>query len=181
VVERSQRRLAVLNAVGGVAVLASYGLVFRLAPEARGALWGGVPEGMRALYTVNMLLAAAGYFPFTFLLLFRTSGAELARATGLPFSALHAFYALVLFPSALWLPLTAVLIRSPSPAVWTAVRADLLLVGIGSAGLLYALTRLALHRRGALAWLGVAGAVPFFVQTAILDALVWPAFYPAPV
>lgn len=178
--EPAQRKLALLNVVGGVAVLASYALALRVSPEVRAALWGGVPEGLRPLYTVNMLLAAAGYFPFTFLLVFRTTADQLDRAARLPCSALTGFYALVLLPSALWLPLTALLIQAPSPGLWLAVRVCLFLVGLGSAGLLYALLRLALHRRDRLAWVGVAGAVPFFVQTGVLDALIWPAYYPAP-
>jgi len=51
-----------------------------------------------------------------------------------------------------------------------------------AAGALALLVRTAQHgmRRGTLAgWLPFAGALPFFVQTGVLDALVWPAFYPA--
>jgi hypothetical protein len=169
-------RLAALNVAGGVAVLASYAWGVVLEPALRTGLWGGVPESLRGLYTVNMLLAAAGYFPFTFLLVFRAPPDAL-RDARVPPAAVFWLYALVLIPSALWLPLTARMIEAPSPALWLAIRAVLAAVGIGAAGLLVVLVRMARARGGALRWAAVAGAVPFFTQTAILDAIVWPAFW----
>ena len=66
-----RRSLLWLIAIGGSAVLASYLLV--LDPAVGGRLWGGLPEGrIRDLYTVNMLLAAIGFFPATWLLAFST-------------------------------------------------------------------------------------------------------------
>ncbi|RIK94813.1 MAG: hypothetical protein DCC71_23110 [Proteobacteria bacterium] len=170
-------RLAVLNVLGGLAVLGSYAWGVALAPALRTGLWGGVPEELRGLYTVNMLLAAAGYFPFTWLLLFRMPPERLRSDAGVSPRAVFALYALVLIPSALWLPLTAQMIEAPSPALWIAIRAVLAAVGVGAAGLLLVLVRLARARGGALRWAAVAGALPFFTQTAILDAIVWPAYW----
>lgn len=174
---RETLALIALNVFGGAAVLASYAWGVALSPALRTGLWGGVPESLRGLYTVNMLLAAAGYFPFTFLLAFRSPPDRLRAETGVGHGALLGLYALVLIPSALWLPLTARMIEAPADALWLAIRGVLLLVGIGSLGLLVVLVRIARSRGGALAWAAVAGAVPFFTQTAILDALVWPAFW----
>ena len=56
------RRLALLNLVGGSAVLASYAWGFAERGETVGELWGGIPESLRPFYTLNMLLAAGGYF-----------------------------------------------------------------------------------------------------------------------
>jgi hypothetical protein len=175
--QRNAVRLALLNVAGGLAVLGSYVWGFALAPELRTGLWGGVPESLRGLYTINMLLAAAGYFPFTWLLVFRSPPATLREDAGVSPGAILALYALVLIPSALWLPLTAQMIQAPSAALWIAIRAVLLLVGIGAGCLLVVLLRLARARGGALRWSAVAGALPFFTQTAILDALVWPAYW----
>jgi hypothetical protein len=172
-----QKSLALLNVVGGVLVLASYWLAFGGTPELRAGLWGGVPEGLRPLYTVNMLLAAAGYFPFTWLLVFRTRPEE-GLPGGRPYRLLHGLYALVLLPSALWLPLTARMLTTPSGSLWAAIRVDLALVGIGASGLLVVLLALARRRRDALGWVAFAGSVPFWLQTAVLDALVWPAYFP---
>lgn len=168
-----------INFAGGSAVLASY--VYGLAsnPLARGAIWGGVPDSLRPLYTVSMLLAAAGYFAFTYFVLFRLDPVELRIAGRLRYRALCVLYALILVPSALWMPLTFAMIASPSGALWLAIRLVLATVGIGSAGLLACLGAIrAPESRGARA-LAIAGGAAFCFQTAVLDALVWPAFFPS--
>jgi len=172
-----QRSLAALNAVGGALVLASYWLAFGGTPELRAGLWGGVPEALRPLYTTNMLLAAAGYFPFTWLLVFRTRPED-GLPGGRPYRLLHLLYGLILLPSALWLPLTARMLAAPSAGLWAAIRIDLALVGLGATGLLVVLAALALRRRDALGWAALAGILPFWLQTAVLDAIVWPAYFP---
>lgn len=169
--------LAALNALGGMAVLASYadGLA---RPGAAAALWGGIPEGLRPLYTVSMLLAAAGYFPMTGAVLFGIDAARARVAGRFGYGLFVLLYALILIPSALWMPLTFEMVAAPSPLLWAAIRACLALVGLGSLGVLAAL---ALTRPGpppALRTLALAGAAAFCVQTAVLDALVWPAFFP---
>jgi hypothetical protein len=173
-----KKPLAVLNVVGGLAVLGSYVLAFAYSAAVREGLWGGVPDALRPLYTVSMLLAAVGYFPFTWLFVFGRPAYEAAKAPGHDRTMLG-IYALVLVPSSLWLPMTAWLIEAPSALLFWAVRLVLFLV---AAGALAIVVRTAQHgwRRGTLAgWLPFAGAVPFFFQTGVLDALVWPYFYPA--
>jgi hypothetical protein len=100
-----------------------------------------------------------------------------------PIARLHALYALVLIPSAMWLPLTAQMIESPSWPMWIVVRAVLFAVGAGALGLVlttFQMLRDASHPASRmLRVLAFLGTIPFFVQTGILDALIWPAFYPA--
>lgn len=171
------RRLALLNVAGGIAVLASYAWGVALAPALRTGLWGGVPEALRGVYTVNMLLAAAGYFPFAFLLVFRAPRDRLRAEARVGPGVVLALFGLVLIPSALWLPLTARMLDAPSDATWLAIRGVLFAVGAGSTGLLVLLARIARARGGALARGALLGAVPFWTQTAVLDALVWPAYW----
>jgi hypothetical protein len=170
--------LLLLNVLGGIAVLGSYGAAFTGSPDFKDGLWGGVPESLRSLYTVNMLLAAAGYFPFTWLFVRATTPAEFRATTGLPYALLFALYALVLIPSALWLPMTGRMIAAPDAGLWFAIRLVLAAVGIGATGLLLLAFGYALKRRDATSWAAAIGTLPFFLQTAILDALVWPAYYP---
>jgi hypothetical protein len=168
----------ILNLVGGIAVLASYAWGLSSRPDAGAALWAGVPENWRPLYTVNMFLAAAGYFAFTPWFL-AASGRSGARFFGsVSFGAVNALYAGVLFPSALWLPLTLIMVDAPGPWIWWAIRLDLFAVGLGSLGLLAAVatSQSAGPRRWRAA--AIAGLLPFCLQTAVLDALVWPWFYP---
>lgn len=173
-----KKPLAILNVVGGLAVLGSYVLAFACSPAVRDGLWGGVPEALRPLYTVSMLLAAAGYFPFTWLFVFGTP-AYAAAAEPDHDRAMLAIYALVLVPSALWLPMTAWLIEAPSTLLFWAVRLVLFSVAAGALAIAVRAAQHGWSRRTLASWLPFAGAVPFFFQTAVLDAVVWPLFYPA--
>lgn len=173
----SRRSLLWLNVLGGSAVLGSYAWGLGGHPELRGALWGGVPEALRPLYTASMLLAAAGYFAFSFYVFFRLAP-ERVSVGRLGFGVFHALYALILLPSALWLPLTLVMLESPSDARWLAVRAVLALVAVGSLGLVAALALARPAPARVARAVALAGALAFSFQTALLDALVWPAYFP---
>ena len=169
-------QLIALNVLGGLAVLGSYAHGFSH-PDV-GAFWGGVPEGLRPVYTISMLGAALGYFPMTAYILLRLDP-ERTRVGRFGYGIFLVLYALVLIPSALWMPLTFVMIGEPSAVLWLAIRADLALVALGSSGLVASLLVAQPRERGLFWALAVGGAILFFNQTAILDAIVWPAFYPA--
>jgi hypothetical protein len=155
-----------INVTGGIAVLGSYALWLGNPSNDAGALWGSIAGPGRTLYTVSMLLAAAGYFAFaTYVLRLDPERPAFAWITTL--------FTLILFPSALWMPLTCEYLDTPGPALWWAMRATLAVVGLASLGLVVALRRLA-RTDGGHARLAVAGAAAFTFQTLVLDALVWP-------
>jgi hypothetical protein len=169
--------LLLLNAIGGICVLGSY-LLWIGAREAPGAaLWGGVPESWRGLYSVSMFGAAAGYFAFTSLFLFATP-IESARIHGLPAGpTLLLLYALMLFASALWMPLSFEYLAHPSLAAWCAVRFVLAVVALASLALIAAAASIDPVASPTHRAIAVAGACAFAFQTAVLDALVWPAYF----
>jgi hypothetical protein len=171
------RRLVWLNALGGSAVLASYAWGFLGRPEQMGALWGGIPEAARSLYTANMLLAAAGYFLFTPFIAFRLPPEQTVLAAGFGYGAFHALYGLVLLPSALWLPLSFLALEHPGGWLFWLVRLVLAATAVGSLGLLAALSGLRSPRPARGRALALAGLVPFCLQTAVLDAVIWPAYF----
>jgi hypothetical protein len=171
------RSLLLTIAFGGAAVLYSY-YEGMLGTSAVGdALWGGIPDAARPLYTINMFLAAAGFFLFSPYLVLRLAPEADSLDSHAHFQRIRLFYVLVLIPSALWIPLTAHVIAYPSTAAWLAVRLDLFLVAIGTLGLLFEVvsTRPVTPRGRRLAILGM---LPFSMQTVLLDALVWPAYFP---
>jgi hypothetical protein len=116
-----------------------------------------------------MVLATAGYFAFApALLRAEPDRIGLDRATFL--------LGLVLFPSALWMPLAFEFLAHPGPLSWWAMRATLLVVGLAS----LALAAWIFRRRDRIPGgnLAAAGAIAFTVQTLVLDAFVWPARFP---
>jgi len=170
--------MARINLVGGLSVLASYAYCLIAYSAQAGDFWGGVPDGLRPLYTVNMGLAAVGYFAFTYFLLYRLKpGMSDSGRFGL--GTFNALYAMILLPSALWMPLTFAMLESPSDGVWWAIRLTLAAVGIGSLGLLAGLVVVRPRSPSLAHRLAVAGSVAFCCQTAILDAVVWPAYFSA--
>ena len=175
---QSRWKLLIINLVGGVSVLGSYAYGLLSNPDIRGQIWGGVPDSWQPLYTVSMFLAAAGYFAFTYFVFFRVDPerAQLGSARGL--GRFNLLYTLILLPSALWLPLTFEMVKAPSAGLWWSICLVLWVVGIASLALLVAILKVQSPGADRVRWIGVVGCVLFSVQTALLDALVWPAYFP---
>lgn len=166
-----------INVLGGTAVLGSYAHGLLTNPGRGNDLWGGVPESLRPLYGLGMLAATVGYFCYTYYLFFRLDP-EAVQVGGLfGFGVFNLIYLLILIPSALWMPLTFRMLESPGPVLWLVIRGVLALVGIGSAALVAALVLVEPKQPAWAHVLAVAGAVAFFLHTAVLDGLVWPAYF----
>ena len=116
--------------------------------------------------------------PATFLLAFKTPLEDFRNQTGVSWQGLVGAYTAILIPSALWLPLLALYGQAPSAPLWLAIRGVLFLVGGGASVVAYMLVRRA-GEGPALAWGAVAMFFFFWLQTMVLDALIWPAYYPA--
>ena len=97
--------LIALNLLFGPAVLASYVVGFRMAQGDATLLWGGVPPGLRPLYTANMFLAAAGYLAMTSFFVFSANAGEAKFLGRWGFAVVPLFYAGVLVCSTIWMPL----------------------------------------------------------------------------
>ena len=170
--------LGVINIIGGILVIGSYYLSARARPDRVKEAWGNVPESIKPMYIVSMLTAAAGYFAFSYFIIFRLDPVEVAATNSFSYPMFILAYALILFPSAMWMPLTFAMLEKPSRLVWWAIRVTLFTVGIGSLGLLALLLILNHDEPTWLLWLAVAGAILFSIQTAFLDALLWPIYFP---
>lgn len=165
-----------LQALGGSAVLGSYAHGLLTHEEPAKVLWGETPENIRSLYTVSMLAAAAGYFPFTYLWLKHGPSMKIGERDAFPI--VTGLYALVLIPSALWMPLTFEAHATKEALPYYAMRGVLYTVGAASAGLLASLLVAKPRPKKALFAAAVAGTAAFVFQTAVLDALVWPKLVP---
>ncbi len=173
-----RRRLAWIVLLGGGAVVASYIYSLGIDAATRMGLWGGMPAAHLPAYDASMALATAGYFAFTYFLLFRVDPDRVRIAGRLGYGLFQGLYVLILAPSALWLPLTSAMVQQPSSTLWLVIRLVLAVVGLGSAALLLALLTLRPRQPARAYWLAVVGSVPFCIQTAVLDLFVWTAFFP---
>jgi hypothetical protein len=171
--------MAWINVIGGVAVLGSYAHGLWTHPASAGDVWGGVPEWLKPFYTVSMLTAAAGYFAFTYFLFFRVEPDEARVADRFNLRLFNALYVLILLPSAFWMPLTFSMLADPHEGLWMLIRLVLALVGIGSVAMVAALLALQPREPRTPYLLAVMGSVAFSIQTALLDALIWPAYFTA--
>ena len=168
-----------INLLGGAAILASYVYGLRTHPGSSTGLWGNVPQAILPLYGASMLLAAAGYFAYTTFLLFRLNPDEARIARRFRFGLFNILYALILVPSAMWMPLTLRMLKQPTAGLWLTIRLVLAAVALGSLGLLGALLSLRPRQPRWAYRLAVAGSVTFSIQTVLLDAVVWTAYFPA--
>ena len=170
--------LGVINIIGGILVIGSYVIGIRLHPFTRGSAWGGIPTSLKPMYVFSMLLAAAGYFAFSNFIIFRLDPEYILSANSFTYSMFILVYCLILFPSALWMPFTFRMLEKPSRILWWAIRITLTVVGIGSLGLLVLLIIVNHNEATWVYGLAIAGSVAFCIQTALLDALVWPKYFP---
>jgi hypothetical protein len=70
------------------------------------------------------------------------------------------------------------MLAAPSGALWGAIRVPLALVGLGSLGLGGGVATARPADAPVSRAIALAGALAFSLQTAVLDALVWPAYFP---
>ena len=88
-------------------------------------------------------------------------------------------FAAILLPSAAWLPLTYAMLARPSPWLWVAILGVLATVGLASLWLLAFLVRMQPHPGARSRRVALVGAGFFALQTAVLDAVVWPLYFPS--
>ena len=169
--------LIIINLIGGIAVLGSYAYGILTHPNAGQILWGGVPQSIRPFYTVGMFLAAAGYFAFSYFILFRLNPQDTQVTSRFGFGLFNALYAAILIPSALWMPLTFLALGQSSLVLLWIVRMVLVVVAIASLGLFAALLKVQPRQPLWAHRIALAGSVAFCIQTVILDAILWGAFF----
>lgn len=169
--------MAAINLVGGPAVLGSY--VYELAkhPGQADALWGSIPKPVIPYYSSWMLVATAGYLMFSYFWFFKADADRTRIAGRYDLGLVNLLYVAILLPSALWMPLTFSYLAAPSSFGWWVVRIDLFGVAAGAIGMIWALAKVEPREPARLHRFAILGACGFAVQTVLLDALVWPAFF----
>ena len=82
---RQKLAMLIIIVLGGSAVLASYIYPIMTQPQYVEPAWGGVTPDIRRFYAPSMLLAALGFFLYTYFLLFRDSGIGSSTRSTWPF------------------------------------------------------------------------------------------------
>jgi hypothetical protein len=169
--------LLIINIIGGAAVIGSY--IYGLRGQSGGAnvLWGGVPAGLRPVYTISMVISALGYFAFLFYIFFRLDPTNTSIAGVSGFTLLYVIFLVMLIASAFWMPLTNLYVSNPGSGIWISIRVVLALVGLASIALCLALLTSEGKVPGTAYWLAVAGAGYFAFHTTVLDAIIWAALF----
>jgi hypothetical protein len=75
------------------------------------------------------------------------------------------------------MPLTNIYAGNPSTGMWIGIRTVLLVVGLASIALVWALLGLQTQTPDASYWLAVVGSGYFAFHTVILDAIIWIALF----
>ena len=151
----------------GPGVLLSYYIAALNNPAGVDALWGGIPENLKVYYPIGMLIATIGFFPFTYLAVFKSE--DHGRYI-LP-------YLLILIPSIAWMPLTVNYISYPSELVWMIIRIVLILVPIGAILLLSRMRKEHQGKPSGLLTAATIGLYGFIGHTLILDGIIWPYYF----
>jgi len=171
--------LLAIMAVGGAAVIGSYIHGFATHPGSAETLWGGVSGGLRIINYCIMILAALGFFAFSYWLFFRLNPDDVQIAGKFGFWIFDVIFLVILIPSILWMPLTYAYLANPSTALWISIRVVLALVGVGALGLLWAIVTISPRETGLAYWFAFSGAIAFCLQTTVLDTFIWPVLFRA--
>lgn len=167
---------AVVQIVGGIAVLGSYVHGFSAHADP-GVLWGTIAPEVIPPYTACMPPAALGYLVAAGYLVTRVDP-RTERLGTVGFSGLTAAFAVLLLASTLWMPLSLAAFDAQAPWLWTWIQVDLAATGGASLAIGWGLWRL---REAGAAWKMAAVGWAFLCwQTVVLDCLVWPRFFVIP-
>ena len=163
---RARWAFAVLQVLGGLAVLGSYAWGLQQSDPMR--LWGTIPPDWIPPYTACMPFAAVGYLVATGLA-WRGSDAATLWRLAVPYAGL-------LVASAAWMPMSLVAVEQADPGWWTWIQLDLAVTAIASVTL-WAHFWFRARWDGGRWWAALVGWTLLCWQTVVLDAVVWPRFF----
>ena len=159
-----------VNLILGFAVILSYiwGLVYY--PEYGTALWGDIETSYIPYIIFSMLLAALGYFVFS---LYFINYKKFQTLNTSEYIYILSLYIVILFFSALWMPLSIGFIDTNNNLFLILDLISLYLVGISSLLLTIFLIQDKSLRRKLIWKLSVLGGFQFTFHTLIIDAIYW--------
>lgn len=162
-----RKKLIATIAILGPCVLLSYYIAAQFNTKGIDALWGNIPDNIKVYYPIGMLVATIGFFPFTYLTVFKSAN---PKHFLLP-------YLLVLIPSILWMPMTVSYINNPNELIWILIRIVLILVAVGAILIYIRIKKEYGAEKSTVYLFALIGILGFIAHTLFLDALLWPYYF----
>ena len=172
-----------LNCIFGPILLYSYWNGIMHGTISGSTFWGGMPQFLRPISGISMIISAIGYFIFTYYLLFKTD--MHTQYLGIfNYKFIIILYALILIPSCFWIGQTANYIESMEKVTnhaqsWMIICIILYTVGIASLFLclwIFSISPLK-GEQSLLLNLSKIGVIIFTIHTLIFDGLLWTYFF----
>ena len=169
---------ALVNIVGGVAVVGGYAWCLGTYPEHREALWGGVQGNLRSIFAFSMFLAASGYLTFCYVIIFQGGAIVLGKDSAMGANTVMILVIVFLTSAALWMPSSIAYVRSGEIvwwsvcviSLWVTALSLLVMTGVTAAagtGGISAISKYA----------SVAGLAYITIHCLTLDAIVWTVMF----
>lgn len=164
----------IINMIGGTAVLGGYLVCLYVFPSQREALWGGVQNGWQSVFTVSMIIAAAGYLAFSYGILFKSSPEEFSSRLLDTKHAISILCMIFLISAAIWMPATIAYLKTSNSIWWILSVISLWITAIS----LFTTTFIVITHPLAIPsifyrGLTIAGISYITFHCLVLDAIIW--------
>ena len=171
----NQKIFIAINVIGGVLVLASYYWGIK-SDKGINAFWGEIPNSIKSVYTVSMIISAISFFVFSAYIFKNIATGLLQSSMGgvLPYLF---FFGVIQIASALWMPLVGIMVSNPSTLLWIGIRVALAVVAIVALAIFFLLLRISPKQSSLFYYTTLISLVIFTIHTGILDAVIWPYFW----
>ena len=73
--------------------------------------------------------------------------------------------------------MTFEMLINPSTSLWIMIRIILCIVGLSSTGLMLIFLFSNINKASPMYFMAIVGLIPFWIQTMILDAIIWPYYF----
>ena len=164
----------IVNLVGGSAVLGGYLICLYMFPDQRETLWGAVQGGWRSVFAVSMLIAAAGYLAFLYVILFKSNPVEFSSRFLDTKHAISIICMIFLISAATWMPATIAYLKTSNSIWWIISVTSLWVTAIS----LFATTVVVISSPLAIPAmfyriLAISGISYITFHCLVLDAIIW--------
>jgi hypothetical protein len=167
---------SLVNVLGAILVLGGYVVTLMLFPEHRAALWGGVKGTTQSFFRFSMLLAAAGYLVFIFVVLLKSNPNSTNTEE---FRLLTVICLIFLLASAIWMPVTVAYIWKQHVFLWILSVSSLWITvaALISLVVLFSISDIGIES-SKLKLISIIGLIYITFHCLVLDAIIWVFKFP---